>query len=46
MTYTASQLLGLSQQELDDLFAKSPGGPIPSGEANGTAIIEIGRAHV
>src|ERR1035437_928111 len=42
MTYTASQLLGLSQQELDDLFAKSPAGPIPSGEAKGTAIIAPG----
>ena len=44
MTYTASQLLGLSQQELDDLFAKSPAGPIPNGEANGTAIIAPGTA--
>jgi hypothetical protein len=42
MTYTASQLLGLSQQQLDDLFSKSPAGTIPNGEANGTAIIAPG----
>ena len=42
MTYTSSQLLGLSQQELDDLFSKSPAGDIPNGEGNGTAIIAPG----
>jgi hypothetical protein len=42
MTYTSSQLLGLSQQELDDLFSSSPAGDIPNGEGNGTAIIAPG----
>jgi len=42
MTYSSSQLLGLSQQELDDLFSKSPAGDIPNGEGNGTAIIAPG----
>ena len=39
MTYTAPQLLAMSQKELDDLFSSSPAGDIPSGEAEGTAII-------
>lgn len=39
MAYTASQLLAMSQQQLDDLFTNSPAGDIPNGEANGTAII-------
>ncbi|MGC2110747.1 MAG: hypothetical protein WA655_14600 [Candidatus Korobacteraceae bacterium] len=42
MTYTASQLLSMSQQQLNDLFTSSPAGDIPSGEANGTAIIAPG----
>ena len=42
MTYTSSQLLGLSQQELDDLFSSSPAGDLPNGEGNGTAIIAPG----
>jgi hypothetical protein len=42
MSYTADQLLGMSQQELDDLFAKSPAGDIPNGEAEGTAILAPG----
>jgi hypothetical protein len=42
MTYTASQLLSMSQQQLDDLFTNSPAGDIPNGEANGTAIIAPG----
>ena len=42
MAYTASQLLALSQKELDDLFSNSPAGDIPNGEANGTAIIASG----
>lgn len=44
MTYTASQLLSMSQQQLDDLFTNSPAGDIPNGEANGTAIIAPGTA--
>ena len=39
MPYTASQLLSMSQKELDDLFTSSPAGDIPNGEAQGTAII-------
>jgi len=39
MAYTASQLLGMSQKQLDDLFSSSPAGDIPNGEAQGTAII-------
>lgn len=42
MAYTASQLLSLSQKELDDLFSQSPAGEIPNGEAEGTAIIAPG----
>ena len=42
MAYTASQLLTLSKTELDDLFAKSPAGEIPNGDAEGTAIIAPG----
>src|ERR1019366_3500578 len=44
MAYTASQLLTLSQQDLDDLFSKSPAGEIPNGEGNGTAIIASGTS--
>jgi hypothetical protein len=36
------QLMKMSQAELDDLFRKSPAGPIPDGEAEGTAIIAPG----
>lgn len=32
----------MSKSELDALFGKSPAGPIPNGEANGTAIIAPG----
>ena len=39
MAYTATQLLEMTQTQLDDLFRASPAGPIPSGEAAGTAII-------
>jgi hypothetical protein len=42
MTYTATQLLALSQKELDELFSGSPSGGIPNGEAQGTAIISPG----
>jgi hypothetical protein len=40
--YTASQLLAMSQQQLDDLFSASAAGDIPNGEAEGTAIIASG----
>jgi hypothetical protein len=36
------QLLAMSQQQLDDLFKSSPPGPIPNGEARGTAIVAPG----
>jgi hypothetical protein len=39
--YTASQLVEMSQTQLDALFRDSPAGPIPDGEADGTAIIAI-----
>ncbi len=42
MTYTSAQLLAMNQQQLDDLFGSSPAGDIPSGEAQGTAIIASG----
>jgi hypothetical protein len=38
------QLMKMTQQELDDLFKQSPAGPIPDGEAEGTAIIAPGTA--
>ncbi len=47
-TNTASQvrdvdaLLDMSQQELDTLFSSVEAGPIPDGEADGTAIIAPG----
>jgi hypothetical protein len=36
------QLMKMTQAQLDDLFKKSPAGPIPNGEAQGTAIIAPG----
>jgi len=36
------QLLKMKQTELDDLFKASEAGPIPNGEAKGTAIIAPG----
>jgi hypothetical protein len=42
MAYTSAQLLGMSGQELDDLFAGSPAGDIPNGEGEGTAILAPG----
>ena len=42
MAYTASQLLAMSRQQLDDLFLTSTAGDIPNGEAEGTAIIASG----
>lgn len=39
MAYDVDQLLEMSDQELDDLFRKSPPGPIPDGKAEGTAIV-------
>jgi len=42
MAYTSAQLLTMSQKQLDDIFSTSPAGDIPSGEAQGTAIIASG----
>jgi hypothetical protein len=42
MGLDVSQLLKLKQGELDDLFKKSEAGPIPNGQAKGTAIIATG----
>jgi hypothetical protein len=42
MTYSATQLLEMSNAQLDDLFSKSPAGDIPNGPAKGTAIIAPG----
>ncbi len=44
MAYEVSQLLKMSQKELDDLFSASEPGPIPDGQADGTAIIVPGTA--
>ena len=35
-------LMKMTQAQLDDLFRQSPAGPIPNGEAQGTAIIAPG----
>jgi hypothetical protein len=42
MAYTAHQLIEMSDKQLDDLFSSSPAGAIPSGEADGTAIVAPG----
>jgi hypothetical protein len=34
-----ADLMKMSQSELDELFQKSPAGPIPSGDSNGTAVV-------
>lgn len=44
MAVTVDDLLKMSQQELDDLFSASEAGPIPDGEAEGTAIIAPGTS--
>ena len=45
MAYDVQQLLDMSQEQLDDLFRASPAGDIPSGEADGTAIIAPGTRY-
>ena len=42
MAYTVDQLLDMSQADLDKLFTDSPAGEIPTGEADGTAIVAPG----
>jgi hypothetical protein len=44
MTIDVPTLLAMSQPDLDALFSASPAGPIPDGEAKGTAIIAPGTA--
>ncbi len=44
MAYDVPQLLKMSQQQLDDLFRQSEPGPIPEGQADGTAIIAPGTS--
>ena len=45
MSYDVSQLLAMSQTQLDDLFRASPPGDIPDGPAKGTAIISPGTRY-
>jgi hypothetical protein len=42
MPHDVSQLLRMSQAELDALFTQSEAGPIPDGQADGTAIVAPG----
>ncbi len=44
MTVTVDDLLKMQAKELDDLFSAHEAGPIPDGEAEGTAIIAPGTA--
>ena len=45
MAYDVPQLLRMSQAELDALFTASEPGPIPEGQADGTAIIAPGTTY-
>jgi hypothetical protein len=42
MVHGVAELLNMSQAALDDLFSAQSAGPIPDGEAKGTAIIAPG----
>jgi hypothetical protein len=42
MAFDVEKLMDMSQEELDALFSSMPAGPIPDGEADGTAIIAPG----
>jgi len=42
---TASEMLKMSQQQLDDLFMQSAAGDIPNGEGRGTAIVAPGTTY-
>lgn len=44
MAYDVPQLLKMSQKELDDRFSASEAGPIPDGQADGTAIVAAGTS--
>ncbi len=45
MTTSVADLMKMSQGELDDLFSRHDAGPIPNGEADGTAIIAPGTEY-
>ena len=45
MAYDVGKLLKMPQADIDKLFADSPPGPIPNGEAEGTAIVDPGMAR-
>jgi hypothetical protein len=45
MPHDVQSLLKMSQAELDALFSSVPAGPIPDGEAEGTAIVAPGTAY-
>ena len=45
MPYGVNDLLKMSREELDALFAQSPAGPIPNGDAKGTAILDPGSSN-
>ncbi len=40
-----SELLKMSQAQLDDLFTNNPASEIPKGEAKGTALMAPGRTY-
>lgn len=42
--YDPSSLLKMSTADLDKLFAKAPSGPIPNGDAQGTALLDPGTS--
>lgn len=42
MNLDAAQLFKMSRAQLDELFGKSPSGPIPDGKAKGTLLIATG----
>ena len=44
MSIDAANLTGMSQAQLDDLFSHGTVGPVPVGDADGTAIVVPGRA--
>lgn len=44
MSYQVADLLKMPQAELDALFTASEPGPIPAGEAQGTAIVAPGTS--
>jgi hypothetical protein len=45
MTESTPNLLAMTKDQLDDLFKESPAGEIPSGQAEGTAIIASGSSY-